>query len=61
MHPAISLFASNEFYHGKIQNGVKAEDRASEYELFKEFPIVLMDSTAGEVKRDTSYFNPDEV
>lgn len=43
MHPILSQFASNEFYGGQIKDGVVAKDLESEYELFRQCPIVLFD------------------
>ena len=35
MHPELTIFASNTFYDGTLQNGVTVSDR---FDILKDFP-----------------------
>ena len=64
MHPAISRFSSDQFYDGKIVNGVSANERTSEFKFPKcDVPFFFLD-TAGEELSGTggvSYSNAKEA
>lgn len=64
MHPAISEFASDCFYAGKIVDGITADDRPAPPGLNwprPDFPVMFLPSVGAEESDGQSKFNDNEV
>jgi hypothetical protein len=61
MHPQIARFANNEFYKGRICNGVSEEQRQSPGTPFSRSAILFQNVPGEEVAEGTSYRNANEA